>query len=84
MEDVLYPSAVTMGTTGALYRLLNRCGARGMALPLRRTSIAAGHVTEGEFEQLKALCHPGVRVFTLVPMGAVGLERFWECDPKHP
>ena len=42
-----------------------------MALPLRRSSIAAGLVTEAEFEALKARLHPQVRAFTLVPIPAV-------------
>ena len=70
LEDVLYPSVLTMGTAGAFYRLLLRSGAGGMSLSLRRNSVAA-NLTEPEFDALKALLHTGVRVFTLVPLDAV-------------
>ena len=72
LEDLLYPSVVTIGTTGAFYRLLKRSAAgNGMAMPLRHTSISAGLVTETEFNALKALLSARVRVFTLVPIDAV-------------
>ena len=72
LEDLLYPSVMALGTAGAFYRLLKRSAAgNGMAMPLRRTSIAAGLITEAEFNALKALLHVQVRVFTLVPMDAV-------------
>ena len=72
LEDLLYPSVVTMGTAGAFYRLLKRSAAgNGMALSLRNMCIAAGIVTEAEFAALKALLGPRVRVFTLVPIDAV-------------
>ena len=32
IEDLLYPSVLTMGTAGALYRLLKRAGAGGMSV----------------------------------------------------
>ncbi|MDC0526000.1 hypothetical protein OAO87_03280, partial [bacterium] len=72
LEDLLYPSVVTMGTAGAFYRLLKRSAAgNGMALSLRNMCIAAGIVTEAEFAALKALLGPRVRVLTLVPIDAV-------------
>ena len=72
LEDLLYPSTTALGTSGAFYRLLGRSQAgNGMALPLRRNSVAAGLVTEAEFDALKALLHAGVRAFTLVPIPAV-------------
>ena len=50
LEDVLYPSVMSMGTAGAFYRLLKRSAAgNGMALSLRNTCITAGIVTEVEF-----------------------------------
>ena len=64
-----------IGTTGALYRLLNRAGVGPRAVPLRRSSVAAGLVTLEEWEALRTLVydllHSGVRAFTLVPIGAV-------------
>ena len=72
LEDLLYPSALTLGTTGAFYRLLGRSDAgHSMALPLRRNSVAAGLVTDEEFDAMKALHHINVRVFTLVPIAAI-------------
>ena len=72
LEELLYPA--TDGTNGAFYRLLNRSDAgRGKALSLRRASIAAGLLTEAEFDVLKELLHAQVRVFTLVPLDAVGM-----------
>ena len=71
LEDMLYPSVVTMGTSGAFHRLLKRSGAGGMSLPLRHASIADGLVAEAEFVALKAMHHAQVRVFTLVPIDAV-------------
>ena len=73
LEDLLYPSVLTMGTAGAFYRLLNRSGGTGMSLPLRRNSVAGGLVTEGEFDALKAMHHASVRVFTLVPLDAAAM-----------
>lgn len=72
LEDLLYPS-VTSGTNSAFYRLLGRSEAgNGMTLPLRRSSVATGLVTEAEFNALKARMHSQVRVyFTLVPTSAV-------------
>ena len=65
LEDLLYPSVVTMGTAGAFYRLLKRSAAgNGMAMPLRHATIATGLVTEAEFNALKALLDARVRVFT--------------------
>ena len=81
LEDLLYPA--TDGTNGAFYRLLNRSDAgRGKALPLRRASIAAGVLTEVEFDALKELLHAQVRVFTLVPLEAVGMAlATYGCTP---
>ena len=42
LEDILYPSVLSMGTAGAFYRLLKRAGAGGMSLSLRHASIAGG------------------------------------------
>ena len=62
LEDLLYPSVITMGTSGAFYRLLGRSPAgNNMTLSLRRNSVAAELVTEDEFTALKALMHTGVR-----------------------
>ena len=73
LEDLLYPSVITQGTTGAFYRLLHRSGiASGVTLPLRRNSIDAGLINAAEFADLKALFHVQVRVFTLVPVSSVG------------
>jgi hypothetical protein len=58
-----------IGTTGALYRLLTRAGVGARSLPLRRTSVAAGLITDQEFDFLRELLHTGVRVFTLIPLG---------------
>ena len=71
LEDLLYASAITHGTVGAFYRLLKRSAVGGMTLPLRRTSVTSGLVTEGEFDALKDFLHSMVRVFTLVPIDAV-------------
>ena len=69
LEDVLYPSAVTNGTNGSFYRLLGRSSAGNEhTLTLRRASVSHGLVSTEEFEELKALYHPAVRVFSLVPI----------------
>ena len=83
LEDLLYPSAMTDGTNGAFYRLLNRSGVgRGRALSLRRASVAAGILTEAEFAAFKDLLHCQVRVFTLVPLEAVGMALMtYGCTP---
>ena len=83
LEDLLYPATTTDGTNGAFYRLLNRSDAgRGKALSLRRASIAAGMLTEAEFDTLKGLLHTQVRVFTLVPLEAVGMAlATYGCTP---
>ena len=74
LEDLLYPSVMDNGTNSAFYRLLGRSDAgNGMALPLRRSSVAAGLVTEAEFNALKARLHPQVRAFTLVPIPVVSM-----------
>ena len=70
---MLYPSVVTQGTAGAFYRLLQRSGAGGMSLSLRRNSVAASLITVAEFDALKGLLHTGVRVFTLVPIDAAAM-----------
>jgi hypothetical protein len=81
LEDLLYPA--TDGTNGAFYRLLNRSEAgRGKALSLRHASVAAGLLTPSEFDALKALLHSQVRVFTLVPLEAVGMAlATYGCTP---
>jgi hypothetical protein len=75
LEDVLYPDALTLGTTGAFYRLLRRSEAgNGASLPLRRNCAGEqGLVTDAEFDTMKALLHSGVRAFTLVPIQAVAM-----------
>ena len=60
-------------STGAFYRLLNRCqgyntpALRG-SLSLRRASVARHLVTDDEWRDLVTLTHSGVRVITLVPL----------------
>ena len=74
VESLLYPATAVDGTNGAFYRLLDRSDAgRGASLSLRRASVAANLVTDAEFEALKAMQHANVRVFTLVPVDAVGM-----------
>ena len=79
MEEFLFQSEVQqflfgtegVGTTGALYRLLQRAGVGARALPLRRTSVAAGLVSDEAFEYLRDCLHSGVRVFTLIPLSVL-------------
>ena len=83
LENMLYPTAAVNGTNGAFYRLLDRSGTeRGASWSLRRASVAANLVTEAEFQALKAMQHPHVRVFTLVPLNAVGMAlATYGCTP---
>ena len=70
VERLLF-SQEEIGQTGALYRLLNRAGAGGRAIALRRSSVSQGLLSDAEFDALRALVHTGFRLFTLVPLDAV-------------
>ena len=54
LEDVLYPSVLSMGTAGAFYRLLKRAGAGGMSMSLRHTVQASkvGSATKRPLEHV--------------------------------
>jgi hypothetical protein len=71
LETLLFDSEV-IGTTGAFYRLLLRSGVGALTLPLRRSSVREGLLSDEEFDALRELLHSGVRVFTLVPVTAIG------------
>jgi len=71
LEALLYGNRYGR-STGAMYALLKRTAADGpCALPLRKSSINDGLVTEAEFEQLRLVLHTSVRSFTLVPLTLV-------------
>jgi hypothetical protein len=71
LEDVLYDCSYGR-STGAMNKLLGRSTA-GTApnLALKRASIAAGLVTQDEFEWLYNHLHDSVRSFTLVPLSSL-------------
>ena len=71
LERLLFGGHEPLGTTGACYRLLARAGVGDQSLPLRRTSVAQGLLSEQEYNALRGMLHPGVRAFTLVPIEAV-------------
>ena len=74
LERLLYSNR---DTTGAFYRLLNRCEGYGQttelrgSISLRRASVEKGLVTAEEWRSLVMLTHTGVRVITLVPHATV-------------
>ena len=71
LEALLYGNRYGR-STGAVYALLKRTTADGpCALPLKKSSISDGLVTEAEFEQLRSALHTSVRSFTLVPLTLV-------------
>ena len=69
LERVLFSNETS---TSAVYRLLSRSPGYGDtlrgSLSLRRSSIGTGLITTPEWEQMKSLAHPSVRVMTLVPV----------------
>ena len=69
VEAVLYGNGFAE-QTGAVYRLLKRTGVQGRTLPLKKSCIQQGIVTQAEFEWLRG--HLGdVRSFTLIPIDAL-------------
>ena len=70
LETLLY-GADAIGTTGACYRLLQRAGVGGLALPLRRACVREGLVTDADWDTLRGLMHTGVRALTLVPVATI-------------
>ena len=58
-------------TSGAMYRLLHRSGVGHRALPLKKSCVADGLVTQAEFDWLHEHLGGGVRSFTLVPLDAL-------------
>ena len=82
VEAVLYGNGFAE-QTGAVYRLLKRTGVQGRTLPLKKSCIQQGIVTQAEFEWLRG--HLGdVRSFTLIPIDALrsalsiyGREEVW-------
>jgi hypothetical protein len=58
-------------TSGAMYRLLHRSGVGPRALPLKKSCISDGLVTQAEFDWIHDHLGGGVRSFTLVPLDAL-------------
>jgi hypothetical protein len=58
--------------TGAVYRLLKRSGVQGRTLPLKKSCIGQGLVTQDEFELLRRHLGDAVRSLTLIPLDALG------------
>ena len=71
IEEALYGNGYA-SQTGAVYRLLQRSGAGGRALPLKRACVAEGLVTHDEFEWMYSHL-TDVRSFTLIPIDALQL-----------
>ena len=69
VEAVLYGNGYAQ-TTGAVYRLLQRSGVVRESLPLKKSCVQQGIVTQDEFDWLRG--HLGdVRSFTLIPLVAL-------------
>ena len=69
VEAALYGNGYAQ-QTGAIYRLLQRSGVGSHTLLLKKKSIAAGLITQREFDILHA--HLGnVRFFSLIPLHAM-------------
>ena len=69
VEMALYQHGYA-SSTGAVYRLLQRSGVGHSALPLKKASIAAGLITQQEYDWLYAHLID-VRSFTLIPLTAM-------------
>ena len=69
VEAVLYGNGYSQ-QTGAVYRLLQRCGVGARSLALRKAAVAQGLLTQADFDHL--ISHLGdVRSFTLIPLDAL-------------
>ena len=84
LEAVLYGGGYGQ-STGAVYSLLKRTHAAAQTLPLKKASVAAGTVTEGEFHWLGSQLHDSVRSFTLVPLPLVeaAMATYGRCDKSE-
>ena len=70
LEVALYNTTFDQQTTGAVYRLLHRAGVGQHTLPLKKASVAAGLITQAEYNWLYS--HLGkVRSFSLIPLHAL-------------
>ena len=69
VETALYNHGYA-SSTGAVYRLLQRSGVGHQALPLKKASIAAGLITQQEYDWLYSHLID-VRSFTLIPLTAM-------------
>ena len=81
VEAVLYGNGYSQ-QTGAVYRLLQRCGVGARSLALRKAAVAQGLLTQADFDHL--ISHLGdVRSFTLIPLDALrtALSTFG-CDAR--
>ena len=81
VEAVLYGNGYSQ-QTGAVYRLLKRCGVGARSLALRKAAVAQGLLTQADFDRL--ISHLGdVRSFTLIPLDALrtALSAFG-CDAR--
>eukprot|EP00966_Prymnesium_polylepis_P014262 329390-Prymnesium_polylepis.1 len=67
VEAALYANDAT---SGAMYRLLHRSGVGSRTLPLKKSCVADGLVTQPEFDWLHEHLGGGARSFTLVPLDA--------------
>jgi hypothetical protein len=69
VETTLYNHGYA-SSTGAVYRLLQRSGVGGQALCLKKASVAAGLITQQEYDWLYQHL-VDVRSFTLIPLTAM-------------
>ena len=69
VEMALYQHGYA-SSTGAVYRLLQRSGVGHQALPLKKASIAAGLITQQEYDWLYSHL-VDARSFTLIPLTAL-------------
>ena len=69
VEAALYGNGYSQ-QTGAVYRLLKRCGVGARSLALRKAAVAQDLISQADFDRL--ISHLGdVRSFTLIPLDAL-------------
>ena len=70
LEAALYNTTFDQQTTGAVYRLLHRAGVGQHTLPLKKASVAAGLITQAQYNWLYSQLGK-VRSFSLIPLHAI-------------
>ena len=69
IEAALYGNGFSQ-QTGAVYRLLQRSGVGQHTLPLKKSCVASGLITQAEYEWMYAHLR-NVRSFSLIPLHAI-------------